>query len=222
MKYLLDDDVYEETKRIVQGKVKKSPVLAELSDWFRSTYSVNVLNFQFGKPEVSKIRGYRLYVILETTEDFQKMFLSPMQLNEEYEAQICAEFKRIALKHQFATKEQLTGLWVRYNDFSVEARTDANSRVIKQAKSRLMESYPTVWSVIGDGFQGAVVFYYTDKDVLENQKSGVSKLIEEDYYSLLKEFDELNIFTRDTMNLKFDSKENLDKKYEGNLYYYFH
>ena len=222
MKYLLDDDIYEETKEIALGKIEKNPVLAELSEWFLSTYSVPVLNFQFGKPERSKIKGYRLYVILETTEDFNKMFHSPLQLNEEYAAQICAEFKRIALQHQFATKAQLRGMWVRYNDFSVEARTDTNSRVIKEAKTRILKIHPEVWSVVGDGFAGAVVFYYTDENVLDNQNSGVSKTIIENYYSLLKKYDELNVFTRENMNLKFDSKENLDRNYEGNLYYYFH
>ena len=222
MKYLLDDEVYEETKEIALGKVEKNPVLAELSEWFLSTYSVHVLNFQFGKPDRSKTKGYRLYVILETTEDFQKMFHSPLQLNEEYAAQICAEFKRIARKHQFATKAQLKDMWVRYNDFSVEARTDVNRRVIKAAKTRILKIHPEVWSVVGDGLAGAVVFYYTDKDVVDNQNSGVSKTIAEGYYSLLKEYDELDVFTRENMNLKFDSKENLDKNYEGNLYYYFH
>lgn len=37
---LLDDDVYKETKEIVLGKRKKSPLLIELSDWFRLRYSV--------------------------------------------------------------------------------------------------------------------------------------------------------------------------------------
>lgn len=221
MKYLLDDDVYEESKEIALGKVEKNPVLAELSEWFISTYSVHVLNFQFGKPERSKIKGYRLYVILETTEDFNKMFHNPLQLNEEYAVQVCAEFKQIALQHQFATKAQLKDMWVRYNDFSVEARTDTNSKVIREAKTHSMKMHPAVWSVVGDGFAGAVVFYYTEKDSIDNQNNGVSKMIAEDYYSLLKEYDELNVFTRENMNLKFDSKENLDKNYEGNSYYYF-
>ena len=221
MKYLLDDDLYEETKRIALGKAKKSPFLMELSEWFLSTYSVKVLNIQFGKSEVPRIKGYRLYVILETTEDYQKMFLGPFQHNEEYMAQICDAFKQIALQHQYATKAQFRGMWVRYNDFSVEARTEANNKAIEEARAQIMKKHSMVWDVVADASYGAVVFYYAEQQVTDNQNNGISKLIEDDYYLLLKKYDELNFFTRQNLNLKFDSKENVDKNYEGNLFYYF-
>ena len=47
MKYLLENNLYEETKNIAQGKVKKSLILEELSNWFMSAYSAKILNFQF-------------------------------------------------------------------------------------------------------------------------------------------------------------------------------
>lgn len=84
-----------------------------------------------------------------------------------------------------------------------------------------MKRHSMVWDVVPNASYGAVVFYYTEKHVTDNQKNGISKLIEDDYYSMLKKYDELNVFTRDNINLKFDSKENVDKNYEGNLFYYF-
>jgi len=36
----------------------------------------------------------------------------------------------------------------------------------------------------------------------------------------LKAYDVLDYFTRENISLKFDSKENLDKNYDGNLFYY--
>jgi hypothetical protein len=136
-------------------------------------------------------------------------------------AQICDEFKRIALKHKYASKAQLRGMWIRYNDFSVEARTAVKSKVIGRARRYIMKKYQTVWDVIGGASYWTVVFYYTEKDVIENQNNGVSEMIAGNYYSLLKEHDELHFFTRDNMGLKFDSKENVDKNYKGNLFHYF-
>jgi len=54
----------------------------------------------------------------------------------------------------------------------------------------------------------------------ENEANGVSPMILDDYYSLLKGYDELNYFTRQNIYIKFDSKENLEKNYQGSLFYY--
>jgi len=221
MTYLLDTDVYEETKNIVIGKIKKSPFLGEFSDWFMTTYSVKVLNVRFTKSEIPTVKGYRLYVIIENTEDYQKMFHSPFRFKEEYMAQISTEFKRIALKYNFASESQFTDMWIRYNDFSAEARTDTNGKAIGEAKTNIMEKYSIVWDVSADASYGAVVFYYSDKDVGENQNNGISQTITDEYYSLLKKYDEPDFFTKENMRLKFDSKENVDKNFQGNLFYYF-
>lgn len=221
MIYLLDNDVYEETKNIILGKVKKSLFLTEFSDWFMAAYSVKVLNTRFTKSEIPTAKGYRLYVIIENTENYQKMFHSPFQFNEEYMAQISTEFKRIALKHNFASESQFADMWIRYNDFSVEARTDTNRKAIGEAKTSIMKKYPIVWKVSADASYGAVTFYYSDKDVAENQNNGISQMIAGEYYSFLKKYDKLDFFTKENMNVKFDSKENIDKNFDGNLFNYF-
>ena len=133
-----------------------------------------------------------------------------------------SEFKRIALKYHYATEEQFAqGMFVRYNDFSVEAKTDANRKAFGEAKYYIKKKHVIVWDVVADPSYGAVVFYYPEADVPENEKNGISKSIADDYYLTLKKYDELNLFTRENMRLKFDSKENVDKHFQGNLLYYF-
>lgn len=63
-------------------------------------------------------------------------------------------------------------------------------------------------------------FYYFDADIVVNENNGISKAITDTYYSILKEYDKPNYFTSENISLKFDSKENLDKNYQGNLFYY--
>ena len=75
-----------------------------------------------------------------------------------------------------------------------------------------------MWDVIAK-LLGSVVFYYCDADITANENNGISKTITDAYFSVLKRYDELNYFTRKNVNLKFDSKENLDKNYQGNLFY---
>ena len=215
----LDDVVYEGTKQIALGKAKRSPMLIELSDWFIRTYSVKILNIQFSKLKIPNTKRYRLDVIIENTEDYQKMYVQALEPNEAYQQQIAAEFQQLALKYHFASKRQLKDIFVIYNDFSEEAKTEANWKAIKEIKQFITIKYPYVWDVIAI-FSNSVVFYYSDQDIVTYENNGSSKMIEDDYYSILKAYDVLDYFTRENINLKFDSKENLDKNYGGNLFYY--
>lgn len=214
---LLDDEVYKETKQIVLGNANRSPLLIEFADWFMRTYSAKVLNIEFSRLKRSASGRYRLYVILDNTEDYKKG--GKVGSKEENQKQIAAEFQRLAIKHQFATEEQLRDLFVTYNDFSEEAKTEANWRAIDEVRRLVKSKYPTVWDVISM-FSRAVVFYYADSEIALNKQSGMSEKIIDDYYSVLRNYDELNYFTRDNLRVRFDSKENLDKNYAGSLAYY--
>ena len=216
---ILDDDVYNETKEIVRGKRKQSLLLLEFSDWFKSKYSVKVLNIQFSKLEGPKEDRFKLNVIIENTVDYQKMYVGLFQTNEEYQGQIALEFGKLALKYSFADKSQLENLCVIYNDFSDEAKVEANWKAAKEVKTQIKSKYLVVWDVISM-FSSSVVFYYSDADIEANENNGTSKTITDTYYSILKKHDELGYFSRDNISLKFDSKENLDKNYQGNLFYY--
>jgi hypothetical protein len=216
---LLDDAIYEETKKLTLGKSKRSPMLMEFSVWFLERFSAKVLNIEFSKLIYPKATRHRLYVILENSEDYQKMYDEIFKPKEDYQKQIASEFQRIALKYKFATQEQLENLFVTYNDFSEEAKTQANWQALREVRQVIKEKYATVWEVISP-FSNSVVFYYADSDILLNENNGINKSIANDYYSILKKYDELSYFTRENIILKFDSKENLYKNYEGNLSYY--
>jgi hypothetical protein len=219
---LLDDEKYQETKSIVLGKHKKSELLIELADWCMKTYSIRVLNVQFSKlNEEANSSLYRLYIIVKDTENFDKMHIAPLIPNEVFEKQIADEFKRLALKYQYTDPVNLQRFFVRFNDFSEEAKTDANWQAIEEAKDAITSKYPMVWHIEAI-FSSSVVFYHSDDDISKNEKVGINQKIIDDYYSILKKYDELNYFTPENVVIKFDSKENLDQNYQGNLFNYTH
>jgi hypothetical protein len=195
-------------------------MLVELSDWFMRIYSVKVLNIEFSKIDRKKNR-YRLYVIIEYTEDYQKMYESTFEPNVEYQRQVTDEFRKLASKYQFAREEQLEDLFVTYNDFSEEARTEANWKAALIVKWVIKWKYSVVWDVMTI-FSGSVVFYYSDTDIAANESNGISKLITNDYYALVRKFDKLGYFTRENIWLKFDSKQNYYDNFQGNYYFYTH
>jgi hypothetical protein len=66
-----------------------------------------------------------------------------------------------------------------------------------------------------------VVFYNTEVNITTNQFIGISKQIKDDFYEVLYGIDEFNLFTYENLDFRYDSKENLDNHYEGNLFYYY-
>jgi hypothetical protein len=98
--YLLDEGFYRETKNIALNLSDKSELVNALSDWFKQTYSIEVINVQFGRLSPSRER-YRLYVIIGNQDDYRKSLHGPFQNNEDLVAQVSSEFRRLALKYRY-------------------------------------------------------------------------------------------------------------------------
>ena len=115
----------------------------------------------------------------------------------------------------------MSNLLVVYNDFSEEAKTAANWNAIKKANNYLKRKYrnDSLWYVEAE-FSSVVIFYLNESDISRNDENGISRKIKMDYFNILKKYDEMNYYTLDNFVMTFDSKENLDKNYEGNLFYY--
>ncbi len=219
---LLDDDIYYETKNFVRGEQKRSPLLIEFSDWLRSTFSVELLNFQFDNiPYTNRLR---LGLILKNTADWQTLRNPYYWANRPPEPltpdqQIAQEFEKLALRHEFSHPSKLKDLFISYNDFSEEAKFEARAKAGKEIEKRIEAEFPIVWHVEGL-LAYSVIFFGTNANILEFERNGISSRIADTYYAILKQYDDLNYFTRENIGLTFDSKENLDINYEGNLFYY--
>lgn len=161
------------------------------------------------------------YIILKSTEDYQKMYIDTFNPNPKYQKQIALEFEKLVKEYNFTNSSNLSNLFVAYNDFSEEAKADANWSAIKEAKHFLKQKYcnDSLWHVEAE-FSAVVVFYLRDSDIILNDKKGINGKVKLDYFNILKKYDELKYYTFDNFIIAFDSKENLDKNYEGNLFYY--
>lgn len=219
--YLLERDFYNETKKIKCGELKMSPLLKELSEWLEDEFKVKTLNFRFEVIRISKRNKFRLSIVVDNKEDYEKMDPDFFQQNEEVKNFIALKFKGFALKHNFPINKRIKNIFVVFRDFSKEARSEANERAVKGFSEEIKSRYPNVWSVYGV-FDSLIVFYYLNIDVEINKNNGVNEAVRAQYYQAVKQFDEMNYFTLGNLDMKFDSKENLDENYDGNLYSYIH
>lgn len=215
---LLDDNLYQETKEIALGKREIRPLLQELADWFMQSYSIAILNYHFSKLEGPGELRHRLYVIVKTNSDYQRVRTS-YGYNAVVQQQAAECFRKLSKKYHSGDEAKLANLFVAFNDFEEEAKTNANWKANDEVSTQITGAYTDVWKVISV-FSRTVVFYYADADVTAYKRNGISQEIKELYYSILKNYDTLNYYTRENIVLPFDSKENLDKNYEGSLFYY--
>lgn len=65
------------------------------------------------------------------------------------------------------------------------------------------------------------VFFFTEKQLKEAVQSGLKQKLKEVYFKLLQQYDEFGYYTLEECGLYFDSKENFDKNFESNWYYYY-
>ena len=219
--YLLEEDVYNETRIIKAGKLEKSPLLKELSDWLAKEFNVKVLNFRFDTVKFAKRKKFRLRIILDDEGDYKKMVPDVFKKNETVENLIALKFKSLALQHEFPIDNRTKNIFVIFYDYSKEARSEANNKALKGFAEQIKSEYPTVWDVYG-AFDTLIVFFYLDGEIEENRKNGIIEVIRNKYYKAVKQFDDMSYFTRENLKIKFDSKENLDKNFEGSLYNYIH
>jgi len=141
--------------------------------------------------------------------------------NKDIQEAIAVKFFELANKYNYAKLESWRNIWVCYYDFSDKTKTIINQKIMKKAERLIKRKYASynVW-LIRSFFDSSVVFFLLNED-LENS-AGIRAEIEDDYFSLLKQRDEFNVFDRASFRLRFDSKQNFVENYGGSWYYYLH
>ena len=214
---LLNDDIYKETSELKLGIKDKSTLLRELAEWFAQTYSVTVLNFQLDELKTPNIKRYQLVIIVDRESDFDA--LQSLSVQEMHKIRIAQKFRQLVKKHDYLDERGFYGVSVVYSDFSDAARTAANWNAFAEIKDDILERFPSVWDLEAM-FTSSVVFYHSDAELEQNERQGVSAQIFEDYFAALKKNDAFDYYSRKNFNLRFDSKENLDRSYKGSVFNY--
>lgn len=183
---------------------------------------ITAYNFEFKEMKFNNpTHRYRLYVLLSTRNEYDSMF-NGYNYGENKQTAIGRKQYELAQKYNMKNMNTYKGIFVAYCDFSEEMKTDYNRQAYKLIGKQLSKKYAvnSVWAIFTN-FSSQVVFYQNYADVKVNQLKGLSKQIKDEYYETLHKLDEFNIFTYKDFCVEYDSKENLDKNYDGNLYYYF-
>jgi hypothetical protein len=228
------DKDYQETKLIKEGKASIEPDFRPLADWVDKNFNVKVLNIYYDiTTGAYKKRFPRLNIIFEHPEDelkFRNGYLG--NFHQDKQKIIAKKFNELvngnkrgsvwSLIKLKKSKYDVKGLYVIFDAFKPVARTEANEGIPEVEIDRLLIEInnPDIWKIVRFA-AGVTFFFYTDKQSENAKTTGYIDRLQGKYFDLLKKYDRFDYFDRQTFSVSVDSKENFEKKYEGNWYYYF-
>ena len=79
-----------------------------------------------------------------------------------------------------------------------------------------------IWQVHQLNDKWLIVFLYFDKQIESNKNLPIYQRMRDEYFSLVKQYLDPKTSSSKDISIKFDSKENFEKKYEGDWYNYYH
>jgi len=229
------DKDYKETKLIKEGRAYMNPDFRPLADWIDKNYNVNVLNVYYDITTGAYNKPFpRLNIIFEFLEDELKFrdgylgnFYSDKQkiIAKIFDEIVNGNKQTVPIwsfikspKNKYDTR----GLLVIFSAFKPIARDEANEGIPEKDIECLIAELnnPNVWKIIRFA-AGVTFFFHTDKQADNAKETGYIHQLADKYFEILKKYDIFDYFDRKEFSISVDSKENFDKKYEGNWFYYF-
>ena len=213
---------YEDTKLILKGKKKLNIVLSVLAKWITFKYNVKVLNIYYDFSTIPI-----LYIILEKRTEIHTFTNNNFIYDSIKKQLIINELSEIMKKQKFTffrkrINYNINNMSLNFSAFSPIAISEANHKISNEEIKKIKNSFENdyIWE-ISRCFDSATIFFYTNKQSLDNQNSLLKEKIETMYFNLIKKYDEFNYCKRETFKMNVDSKENFDTNYASNWYYYY-
>lgn len=212
------DNDYKSTKKIKLGKDTLNADFAQFAGFIYSNYKTKLLNILFEKLKNSN--RYRLSLIVEYSTELINFYRKDYYaLSSRIEKTIIAEFRKQMIDQKLEHKYPVDDFFVYVTAFERVAKDEVTSKIkLKEYKKLINNS--EIWE-IQNWFSSVVIFLFTDKQVKKYKNSDAKKVWEEEYLKMLQPHDTFGYFPSEKFEIHLDSKENFDKNYQSNWYYYY-
>jgi len=224
------DPEYKKTKLVKLGIEKINPAFMELAEWITTSYGTKVLNIYYDKITSDKNRP-RLSIIFEFFEEAERFKDRIGNFDETKQKVIADKFRQLQEKQN--KKQNISGrlfngtgfatdrLYVIFTAFEPIAREEI-TKIVPEGKIEELQNVlamQDLWKIYRQ-FSLTTFFFYTDAQLKRYSSDGTTEFLKQQYYNLLKHYDEFNYIKPDTYFIKFDTKENFDNHYQSSWFYY--
>lgn len=209
----LNDEEYTHVLDLLDGKIEKSPLLEELTTWMKQEFDVTIYDYICDYIQNGQIR-LRIVVWNLMVE---RSFYNGYNYDSEKQKKIAGEFARLARKYNLHPEyhnEKDIFVCIEMVEDQIIRKTfdEVKPQILVFEKS-------VIWKIVFE-FTNISVFYETDEQVKHFEEIGLSDAIREKFSEILKANDKYNVF-KDGVCCLFTSRQTLNEKYQGNLFYYF-
>lgn len=207
------DQEYQITKKIKIGKSAIDEKFTSFSDWINAKYNVEMLNIVADRINVDTTR---LQLIFERQKDVD-VFLLKNRFT-----QSSRKVKPIINQYKHLFKDEgIDSILILFYAFEPLAREEAVTSMPLKVRNAFKEKHKEdVWEVAVFG-EHVTFFFFTNEDLKKAKQEKQTVLIKQEYYNLLKPYDQFNYFNFENFNAVFDSKENFDQHYDSNWRWYY-
>jgi hypothetical protein len=221
-----DPEIYERTRSLKLGTAKLSGWAEELRSQIAEVFQMSVLNVFSDRIDIGPAKGRpRLHIIVERASAYHffrnGLFATGDMIVKEHHDRILGMYfdllHRLAREAELGTKKVLLII----DCFEAGARCAAAESFRTHDAAVVAAEFPTIWKITGAG-PFIIAFFIDEKAKSAAAESNTHLQIERACYEGIKRYDEFEYFTRDSFGIRFDSKEILDQKFDGSLFYYFH
>jgi len=232
---LPSDKEYTQTKRIILGTERMKPEFVPLAEWIDKTYDVKTINIIY---DTLDNKTPRVQICFEYEKEKNKFLTHDISYFDKSKQKAIGEKFTEIIKQQGLSKNNgsfsnIFGLnkkgiyltdnvFVIYGAFEPIAKLEATYKITQKQTEEFINSFENkdIWT-ISIGFTVPTFFMFTDEKVKEYDKPEIKSVWADKYFDFVKPFDEFNYFKRNDIQVYIDSKENFDKNYESNWYYYY-
>jgi hypothetical protein len=232
---LPSDKEYTQTKRIILGTERMRPEFVPLAEWIDKTFDVRTINIVY---DTLDNKTPRIQICFEYEKEKNKFLTHDISYFDKSKQKVIGQKFSEIIKHQGLSKNNSSisnifglnkngiyltdNVFVIYGAFEPVAKLEATYKITQKQTEEFIKSFNNkdIWT-ISIGFTIPTFFVFTDEKVKEYEKREIKSAWADKYYDFVKPFDEFNYFKRTDIQVYIDSKENFDKNYESNWYYYY-
>lgn len=237
MTFLMPTDRdYLRAKKIKQGVAQLDSLYDRFVERFHARYAITPLTISLDSIDKPRREGKtpRLAVVLERSSEHRSFLTSPFNYDKTKQKEIAhlltGTVASRTLREQFGMPPRLIGgapkaeeIFVCFEDFEKVAKDEVHDLTAGAELDRFESSLgigAQFWCT--QRFSGPpIVFVHTEEQAQALRSCTLRDTWADTYYELAKPHDEFGYLDRAELAIMVDSKENFEKNYESNWYYYF-
>ncbi len=216
---MIDNETYNIVKKYKNNEIELEPVQKDFVDLLSKKYNAKILCYFYNYVIQNHEKRPRLDIIVERTNDYNKFLNENLNFKTQIQNEILTEFKKLTVFNEIENNKKI---FVSFHDFEENAIIEAHGHIKDEDLKKIAESIDkeNIW-IIKKFFQGITIFLYRERTISLETKNTILELFKKQYFSKLKQYDEFNYCTLNSLNVKFDTKENFEENYQGSWFYYF-